>query len=368
MRIAVDGRNLVGAATGIARYIRMVCNCLQLRGHEIIVLTPSAVRADWPGREKMRFETSTYEGPPARQYWANFVLPEKLGAVGADAFWGPAHRLPRRRLNLPSLVTIHDLVWRTHPQTMRATGYWSDRLLMPRAVANATLVCANSASTASETEQAFALKPGSVRVVHPCVETDESAVTGARRPDRFLFVGTNEPRKNLDGLMKALSLIKVSQAKPASLLVIGATGWKSRPVMEMADRHGVADRVEAAGFVSDETLEEAYRGSVALVVPSWHEGFGLPIIEAQKYGVPVIVSDLPVFHEVAGEGALYINPADPGSIANAMQQLASDTGLRANLSSGALRNSSRFTALKTGRAMEAAIADAIALYRDGYRT
>ncbi len=153
----------------------------------------------------------------------------------------------------------------------------------------------------------------------------------------FLCLGTLEPRKNNRMLLDALSAMNPSDRRRCPLVFAGLPGWGSEDFWRSLVEHPQADRTLAAGYVSDRLAGLMLASATAVLVPSTYEGFGLPVLEAMTAGSPVICSDIPVFHEVAGKAAAFVRPDDAAGWAQAMtravhdetwRQLTSQSGLQ----------------------------------------
>lgn len=368
MRIAVDGRNLVARRTGIARYFVEICETLATRGHEITFLLPSSPAPDFTPPGNVVLDIAAFPGRYGRLAWSAAALSARVRRIAPDIFWGPAHRLAAGLpATLARVVTVHDLVWLRAPDTMRFGARLADRLLMGHAVANADIVCVNSKATAGDVLRRYPTTAGRVRVVPPAVGLAHAAdaVAADELATRFgldgpyvLFVGTIEPRKNLERLIAAYASLGEEVRGRCRLVICGGAGWKSRDPRAVASGLGVAGRVTVTGHVTDGELAGLYAGASCLAMPSLLEGFGMPIVEAQRFGVPVLTSDRSSMPEVAGEGGLFVDPCDVGSIARGLERLVTDAGLHARLSEGARKNAARFAAEKSALAMEEAFADA----------
>ena len=158
-----------------------------------------------------------------------------------------------------------------------------------------------------------------------------------------------EPRKNYETLLDALDLYWSRSPHPLPLRIAGGGGWESDVLKD-----GLADlertgRVERLGYVPDAELLRLYASAQALVFPSWHEGFGLPVLEAMSQGAPVICSDRASLPEVGGDAAVYIDPASAESICQAMLALEADPGRRRQRSESGRRQAARFSWEKTAR-------------------
>ncbi len=149
----------------------------------------------------------------------------------------------------------------------------------------------------------------------------------------FLFVGTDEPRKNVAALIQAWESLKL---KSHSLFVAGATG------KVFSEERG-RDTRPLQIYVSDEELPALYSDAAAVIVPSFYEGFGLTVLEAMACGAPVIVSDIPVFRELFDETALFTNPLEPKELANSMLKIIEDKSLAMKLREKGLKHAAKFS-------------------------
>ncbi len=370
MRIAVDGRNLLPELSGLARYLLEIGAALASRGHELTFLMPGEPDVGLALPSGFNIRSSNMPGLAGRLLWSATALPAGVRELRPDVFWGPAHRLPPGLPDdLPRLVTIHDLVWRRAPRTMRLKGWLGDRFLMGSAIARADILCAVSAATAADIAEFFPAARDKVRIVPPPVLSLAARAgegpneTGIDRPliegPYVLFVGTQEPRKNLKGLVEAFARLPRELQTSHRLVICGGAGWGGQDAAHLAAINGIADRVTVMGHVDDRDLAELYTHARCLAMPSLHEGFGLPIVEAHRFGVPVLTSDRSSMPEVAGEGALYANPDDAASVAAQLEKLLRDDALLARLSKAARANAGRYSLESSADAMEAALEAAV---------
>ncbi len=146
----------------------------------------------------------------------------------------------------------------------------------------------------------------------------------ARGVDAFwLAVGTLEPRKNYEALLIAIGEYHARSSRRHPLLIAGGGGWKSSALRTELERLESSGAVRYLGYVSDAELSALYTAATGFVFPSWYEGFGLPVLEAMTHGCPVISSDRTSLREVGGTAALYVDPAEPGTIVEALLRLES---------------------------------------------
>jgi alpha-1,3-rhamnosyl/mannosyltransferase len=172
----------------------------------------------------------------------------------------------------------------------------------------------------------------------------------AARRDRFLFVGTLEPRKNLVRLLIAHgNQCRWDPAFP-KLHLVGGKGWEDRAILRAVAGHPDPSRIVLLGYCSDEQLRNEYDRALALLFPSLYEGFGLPILEAMTRSCPVLTSRGIATEEVAGDAALLVDPLDVGAIERGMRDLARDPDLRRRLSEAGPSRARRFSWDRCARA------------------
>jgi len=251
------------------------------------------------------------------------------------------------------VITIHDLDFVRHPErlTPEARTYYGR---VQAGIHEADAVIAVSDATRRDAITLLGADPYAITVIHeaadarfrPPVDSEPCSVPrhdngGGIAPDRyFLAVGTIEPRKNHDLLLDAYAAFRQTTPNPDGLVVAGAEGWNSAGTMA---RLRTEPGVTWLGSVTPEQLVPLYHGATALFMPSWDEGFGLPVIEAMASGTPVAISTAPALLEVAGEAALIAAPDDTPAWIAIMTALASDNGKRAELRERGIAQSARFS-------------------------
>jgi glycosyltransferase involved in cell wall biosynthesis len=260
------------------------------------------------------------DGRLLSRLWERGIGPRSARPV--DVVHAPTLLIPPRPARARLVVTIHDVVPWTHPETLTPRGVRFHVRMGERAARQADLIVTPSEAVAHRVREVLA--PGCAVVSVPLgVRPAAVPADAIRRRDRLtlpsryiLFVGTAEPRKGLDVLVPAL---QESALDGVSLVVVGPGGWGNVQVADLAAAAGVGPRVHVVGMVSDADLAAVYAGAQALALPSRAEGFGLPVLEAMSHDVPVVTSDDPALVEVAGGAGLVAPVGDVGALA---QELA----------------------------------------------
>jgi glycosyltransferase involved in cell wall biosynthesis len=286
---------------------------------------------------------------PFPRLWTHVRLSWEMVRCPPDVLFVPAHVLPLVHPRA-SLVTVHDLGYLYFPEAHP----WRQRLYLDYStrwsVRAAAHILADSEATKLDIVAHYRISPRKISVAYPGYD---EAIAPARDPaeieavkarygiagDYFLYVGTLQPRKNLSRIIEAFTALESETA----LVLAGKRGWLYDDLFAQARRLGLKERVLFPGYVPDGDKAALMSGALAFVFPSLYEGFGLPVLEAQACGCPVITSITSSLPEVAGDAALLVNPHDVPGIAAAMQRLAADSALRARLIERGLANARRFS-------------------------
>jgi glycosyltransferase involved in cell wall biosynthesis len=263
--------------------------------------------------------------------------------VGGDVVHALTPLAPPRR-RTPLVVTVHDAVPWTDPDTLTPRGVRWHRTAIERAARTADLVVVPTNAVADELRRHVDLGDR-VRVIGEGVSADlatpEDADERARRlelPERYLLtVATLEPRKGLPVLLRELAR---PDAPDVPLLVVGQPGWGGLDLAAEADRLGLGARVRVLGRVPDADLAVLLRRATALVMPSRSEGFGLPLLEAMSLGTPVVTSPAAALVEVAGGASLV---AADDQLGPALRAVVEDDALRTRLAEAGLRRAGAYT-------------------------
>jgi len=261
------------------------------------------------------------------------------------------------------VATVHDLVYKTYPQGHTPqTCETTDKQLKTIIEKSDRIICC-SKNTIKDLCHYFPVEKKKVRLVYQGVDKDvfyeiegdelKRAQAVIRRKGIegpfILFVGTIEPRKNLQNLLRAFAQLKRKNRFSGKLVIIGMTGWMVEEVRRALREVNLSTQVVFLGYVSDETLRYFYNLAEAFVFPSFYEGFGFPIVEAFCCGAPVICSNVSSCPEIAQDAALLINPNVPEDIAEAIYKITEDKTLKLKLQEKAIKRAADFSFLKTAQ-------------------
>ena len=258
---------------------------------------------------------------------------------------------------VPYVLTVHDRSWEVRPQDFtRYERLWHAAARPRRLARRAAAVVCDAEAVRAELLGEWGLRERVARALADAIRRSGCGTAArASAPDRrrpssaapyFLFVGALEPRKAPD-LLAAAFLRAREQGLEAELVIAGEGRLDPR-----------GPGIRRLGRVDD--LGSLYAGALAVVLPSWLEGFGLPPVEGLGAGAPAVVSDLPVLREVLGGGALYVPPGDVGALADALLALASDPALRARLLEAGRAKIAPLSWAETARRTRAVLAEAAA--------
>lgn len=283
-------------------------------------------------------------GGTLRRAWQlQRTVPALVRRLGGDLLHCPQFLAPLRA-GVPTVVTVHDLAWRRFPGTVEPLRRAYYRLLVGPTLGRAAAVLANSEATAAEVRHFHPEAAGRVTVTPfglpawaaaAAAQEGWSPAPGRSGRPRFLCVGTLEPRKNLEGVLRAYARFLDGAGRPAaacpSLLFVGGRGWCDADLRSAMAKLQAQGHLEVRGWCEPAELWRLYRTARALLFPSLHEGFGFPILEAMAAGLPVLTSARGAMAEVAGEAALLVDPTATDDLAGGMARLAWDEPLRKRL-------------------------------------
>lgn len=356
MAIYVDVSSAVHAKAGIGRYAESLARALIERQPERFAVFYNRVRGTHlpEGLESVPRRSVLAGYKP----WRMAVWIGQLAGVGfnrlvpdADLFHATEHLLPPLR-DVPTVLTVHDMIFRLFPEHQKRLNYWYLNATMPLFCQRAGAIITVSESSRRDILAHYAVDPAKVTVVYeaPAPEfmpAPPSAVEVARRryglPERFMIhVGTIEPRKNLARLVEALQQLR-DEGLSIPLLVVGAKGWLYDDFFRRLEALEVRDAVRFPGYVPAVDLPILYSAATVAVMPSVYEGFGLPILEAMACGTPMVSSHSSSLPELGGEAVCYFDPYEVEEMASTIRAVWTDGEQRAEMREQGLAQAAKFS-------------------------
>ncbi len=269
-------------------------------------------------------------------FWTQFRISWEMFFHPVDVLFIPASALPFIHPK-KTIVAIHDIGWKFYPESftwfMRHFLEWSTAFAARRA-AN---IIAVSESTKKDLVEYYGINEKRIKVIHhgyssadvgSGLDSSEKRMGQNPSPQQpyVLFLSTLQPRKNLEGLIKAFRQLKIENPElPHNLVVVGKPGWKFEKILKEINRN--KDIVDYRNYVADKERFQILAGADLLVLPSFYEGFGMQILEAFSLSVPVATSNTSSMPEVAGEAAVYFDPYNIAEIKNAIKSVLMDKSL-----------------------------------------
>lgn len=260
-----------------------------------------------------------------------------------------------------TVVTVHDMVYRAFPETVRGRTKHMLDLGLVKSMRRADRIVTDSEFSKREIIKYYPEFAEKIRVV-PCgvdtqkfhPEQDARKIAEVREKyglseNYFLYLGTLEPRKNLERLIDAYAKFANAHETPAQLVLAGGKGWLYDGIFAKVQSLGLEDRVIFTQYIDSADLCALMSGALAFTFPSIYEGFGMPPLEAMACGTPVLVSDAASLPEVTGESAVIVKPDSVDSIADGLHQLFTDADLRARLSAEGLERAKMFSWERSAR-------------------
>jgi glycosyltransferase involved in cell wall biosynthesis len=269
----------------------------------------------------------------------------------ADLFHATEHLLIPLP-GVPTVMTVHDLIFRLFPQHHKRMNYWYLNLAMPLFVHRASAVITVSQATKNDLMRYYGTPDSKITVVHEAAAphfhvVSDGEVARVRSkynlPERFLLaVGTIEPRKNLSRLAESLSRLR-QEDQGLQLVVVGAKGWLYDDFFNRIKELNLQDAVHFPGYVPDDDLPAVFRAATLYIMASMYEGAGLPVLEAMACGVPVVSSRESSMPELGADVPRYFNPYDVNHMTNVIGSVLSDDRLRAEMAAAGPERAARFS-------------------------
>lgn len=359
MRIGIDYSPAALQGAGIGRYTRGLVDALLpllAADDEVVLLVPAGAlpfaRRSWPRQVSLRRLPLSERILTIAWHRLRLPLPADWFSGPVDVFHAPNFLLPPLRRG-KRILTIHDLAFFVTPQYAYPPLQRFLARAVPRSIAAADHVLADSQASKDDAMRLFGLRSQQITVVGAGVEARfrqlEPGQCAAVRQKLgldwpfVLGLSTLEPRKNFDGLIRAFAQARRQAGFPHHLVIAGSKGWMSEPIFAEVQRQDVADVVHFLGFVPDEDLPALYNLADLFAFPSHYEGFGIPVLEAMACGTAVLCSDTSSLPEIAGDAAFLVPTDDAPALVAGLSLLLTDDRARAELAQRGPAQARRFS-------------------------
>lgn len=360
LRVGINGSALLSPLTGIGQYTKNLAEALVASGQVDLWLFYLFTWSREIRTEPIRNITKLKE-------LIKKIVPHPYALSRALQQYKFTHGARTHRIQLyhepnflshhfpgPTVITAHDLSWIRYPETHPAERVQIMNKLFPSSLARADHVITDAAFTRNEIIAQFGINPNRITSVplaarsifRPRVEEECRTFLDANNLSYRSFVlcvGTLEPRKNLEFMIRTYAAMPEAFRKTQPLVLAGMKGWLTSSLESVMQPLVSSGQVRPLGFTSDEDLATLYASATTLVYPSLYEGFGLPPLEAMTSGTPVVVSDRATLPEVVGDAGILIDPIDDVALKSALVRLTEDPLYWRERRDAALTQAARFS-------------------------
>lgn len=283
--------------------------------------------------------------------WTQIGLPMHLFLKERklDVFFTTSHYAPRFS-PIPTVVSVMDVSYLRFPETFKKNDLYQLVNWTKYSVEAATKVITISESSKNDIIKYYKVPSIKVNVVYLGLKDLPKSMASSKNLTDFgvtkpfvLFVGTLQPRKNIHRLIEAFSKLPSHLKSSHQLVVIGKKGWLYDEILEAPKKYGILEETVFLDYVSDEDLPQFYKKAEVYVLPSLYEGFGLPVLEAMRYGCPVITSNISSLPEAGGNAALYFDPESVSDIEKTLEKVLTDKKLREKMIEKGTEHYKKFT-------------------------
>lgn len=332
MKIGIDIRSTLKRNTGIGRYTFNLVNSLaQIDSQNTYYLYSRKRFLDF---KKRLIKLPAKNFKHACDYFKKgpeSVLPD------LDVFHTSSYDLGRPKRAKKFIVTVHDVIIKAYPFGHSEKTIKEIDVQLKRTLSEADLLIADSYNTKSDIIKFYNVPDLKIHVVYPgiakqgFVQKHAGAEKRSFAQSYILFVGTIEPRKNIQGIIKAFNRLKKEYGISHKLVIAGMKGWMYEDIFREYENSDFKKDIIFKDYVSDQKLVDLYKNASVFVYPSFYEGFGFPIVEAFSYGIPVVTSSTSSCKEIGRDAAVLVNPNDDKEIGEAIYKIINNNELKKDL-------------------------------------
>lgn len=370
MRIGIDVRTLMDARySGVAEYaLNLIKEILKLDNHNEYRLfyncfgdCPNIPKFDG---EKVKAVKYSYPNKIFNYLLVKiFNWPKIDQALEVDLFFMPHLNFIGLSGAAKSVITIYDLSFLRYPEFFSARqNFWHKMVNVKKLLKKFDIIVAVSENTKRDVIELCGVSENKIKIIYAGVGEEYRKIVDRDKflevknkynlPDKFiLYLGTLEPRKNVDGIIRAYNQLRINnyELRNIKLVLAGAKGWKSENIYSEWHKSEFKDDIKFLGYIDSADRVYLYNLASVFVYPSFYEGFGLPPLEAMASGAPMVMSYAASLSEVAGGAALMVDPYNINELAGALAAVLTDEKLRNNLIKKGFEQAKKFSWEKTAR-------------------
>lgn len=290
---------------------------------------------------------------PYRYFWTQIGLSWELLTNPVDVLFVPAHTVPIVHPR-DTVVTVHGLEYEHCPESYSGYSKAFHGVFVKKSCQWAKVIVAVSNNTKKDLVGMYGIEPEKIKVVYNGVDENFKKQASSDRPESkkffisefgsfVLFVGRLEKRKNIIGIVQAFEILKGKFGYDGKLILVGKPGFGIGEIRDFIKKNKFQEDIIEFGFASEEQREELLANADVFLFPSLCEGFGIPILEAQSLGTPVVTSNIGPLDEVAGNTEILVDPKNFGKIAELADKIIRNDHFAKDVSRKGLKNVMRFS-------------------------
>ncbi len=357
MRIGIDGsRAFLKQRTGIEEYSYQVIKNLAYRqaslrdkfsNHEVFLYLRKGQEVDFDLEKNWKIKRINWP-----YLWTQLGLSLEMIFNRIDVLFIPAHVIPVIKAK-KTVVVVHGLEYEFCPDAYSLWERIYMRFFIKRSCQKADKIIAVSENTKKDLANLYKIEPEKIKVVYEGFSVSQKSKVKSQNHNLklksilnqkfLLFLGRVEKRKNVRGIIEAFEILKQKYKTDYKLVLAGKPGYGYQEIKTKIQKSKFKDDIVELGFVSEQKKQALYENAEVFLFPSFYEGFGLPILEAQSVGTPVVGSNTSSLPEVVGEGGIMVDPKDYEEMAQSMNRLATDDNFREDLIQKGFENKKRFS-------------------------
>ena len=343
MKIAIDAsRAFLKNPTGIEEYSYQVIKHLRpfLKKEKVVLLVhPLSQKIDFKLPDNWRVKKI-----PLTYFWTQLGLSGEMLFHPVDLLFVPAHTLPLIRPK-KTLVTVHGLEYEHNHQSYSFWARHLHRFFIKNSCRWADKIIAVSKKTQEDLRQFYRVPKNKIKVIYNGYQSTKKTVTLTKeKKDKFiLFIGRLEERKNIEGIMRTFEWLREKYNYQGKLILVGQPGYGYEKIKQVKNKLKHRRYIQELGYISKKKKWALLSQAQLLMFPSLSEGFGIPILEAQYLGTPVITSNFAPLNEVAGDEKILVNPKNYPAMARLANQIIKDKNFSQQIIQRGKENVKRFS-------------------------